>query len=137
MIAILDTNILISALLDSRSLPARLVDAWTEQRFTLLTSEEQIVELKRVSCYPKISALISAPRAGRLVRELRASASLIGALPDVDICHDPNDNFLLAMAQQGNANFLVTGDKADLLGLEKFSATKIIAVRQFAQILAL
>ena len=41
------------------------------------------------------------------------------------------------MAQKGKANFLVTGDKADLLGLDKISAAKIIAVRQFAEILEL
>ena len=46
---------------------------------------------------------------------------------------DPWDNFLLAMAEAGEADWLVTGDKADLLWLGKHRATKIISVREFAE----
>ncbi len=135
MIAILDTNILISALVKPRSLPAKLVDGWVERRFDLLTSEDQIAELRRVTRYPKVAALVSAPRAGRLVRELRTNASLLGPLPVVDLCRDPKDNYLLAMAQAANAEFLVTGDKADLLVMVRHNSTRIVTAREFAEVL--
>jgi uncharacterized protein len=136
MIAIFDTNILISALLNPRSLPAWLVDEWIERRFKLATSEDQIAEFRRVSRYPKIAQQISGSIAGRLVRELRTSAVLLTSLPVVDICRDPMDDYLLAMAQVSSADYLVTGDKADLLSMRHHGRSKIITVRQFAEILA-
>lgn len=44
---------------------------------------------------------------------------------------DPSDNYLLAMAASGSANFLVTGDKRDLLALKLYEGTKITTVRDF------
>jgi predicted nucleic acid-binding protein len=41
------------------------------------------------------------------------------------------DNYLLAMASAGAADFLLTGDKRDLLGLKVFEGTKIVTVRDF------
>ena len=42
----------------------------------------------------------------------------------ITICRNPKDNFLLALAKDGKADYLLTGDK-DLLELEKFGKTKI------------
>jgi len=137
MIAILDTNILISALLGPPSLPAKIVDFWADRRFQLVTSEDQITELRRVSKYPKISQQLSAPVAGRLVNEMRKSASFARSLPKIDLCRDPMDNFLLAMAQVSGADYLVSGDKLDLLVLGRFQATRIVSVRQFADLLGI
>ena len=52
-------------------------------------------------------------------------------LPTVTVCADPYDNYLLAMASAGRADFLVTGDKRDLLGLAIYEGTRIITVREF------
>jgi predicted nucleic acid-binding protein len=51
-------------------------------------------------------------------------------LPQVDVSPDPGDNFLLAMAQAGKTDFLVTGDKRDVLALKTFGTTRIVTVRQ-------
>ena len=51
---VIDTNILISALLAGTSLPAHLIVLWREGQFDLLTSAEQLDELMRVTRYPKI-----------------------------------------------------------------------------------
>ncbi|MFZ4411239.1 MAG: putative toxin-antitoxin system toxin component, PIN family, partial [Paracraurococcus sp.] len=51
---VVDTNILISALLAGTSLPAQLIVLWREGRFDLLTSAEQLDELRRVTRYSKI-----------------------------------------------------------------------------------
>lgn len=48
----------------------------------------------------------------------------------VAICRDPNDNFLLALAKDGKADYLLTGDK-DLLELKKFGKTKIKTITSF------
>ena len=54
MRVVLDTNILISALLIETSLAAKLVTAWRLGAFTLVSAEAQIDELARVTRYPKI-----------------------------------------------------------------------------------
>jgi putative PIN family toxin of toxin-antitoxin system len=128
---VIDTNILISALLVSASLPAHLVVLWRDGRFDLLTSAGQVEELMRVSRYPKIRTRLAPALAGRLINDLRALAITVANLPAVDACADPYDNFLLAMAAAGAADFFVTGDKRDLLGLKLFQGARILTVRDF------
>lgn len=62
--------------------------------------------------------------------ELRRLAMFIEKLPVVDASRDPADNFLLAMAQAGEADVLVTGDKHDLLSLGSFRRTRILTAWQ-------
>jgi len=128
---VVDTNILISALLVEASLSAHLIVLWRQGRFDLLTSAEQLDELMRVTRYPKIRERLAPALAGRLINELRDIAVLLKNLPRVTVCQDPHDAYLLAMAVVGSADFLVTGDKRDLLGLKLYEGTKIVTVRDF------
>jgi predicted nucleic acid-binding protein len=61
---------------------------------------------------------------------LRRLAVLLKKLPAVDATLDPADNFLLAMAQAGETDVLVTGDKHDLIALGAFHRTRIVTSRQ-------
>ncbi len=133
MRAVLDTNILCSALLTPGGLTDRLYLAWRERRFQLLTSEEQLEEFRRVTRYPRLKPFIEPAAAGAMHNELRRLAMLVVNLPAVDVSRDPADNFLLAMAQAGEADALVTGDKHDLLTLGKFQRTQIVTARQFLE----
>lgn len=128
---VVDTNVLISALLSATSSPARLVLLWRAGRFDLLTAAEQLDEIVRVTRYPKIRERLTPAVAGRLVNDLRALAITLGNLPLVDSSPDPDDNYLLAIAMAGSADFLVTGDKRDLLGLGTHAGTRIISARDF------
>jgi uncharacterized protein len=128
---VVDTNILISALLVEASLSAHLIVLWRQGRFDLLSSAEQLDELMRVTRYPKIRERLAPALAGRLINELRDIAVVLKNLPTVTVCQDPHDNYLLAMAVAGSADFLVTGDKRDLLGLKLHEGTKIVTVRDF------
>jgi len=128
---VIDTNILVSALLAGTSLPAHLIDLWREGRFDLLTSAEQLDELMRVTRYPKIRERLTPALAGRLINELREIAVVVQNLPAIAVCADPYDNYLLAIAAAGAADFLVTGDKRDLLGLKLHEGARIITVRDF------
>ena len=65
---VIDTNILVSALLAATSLPAQLVVLWRAGRFDLLTAAEQLDELMRVTRYPKIRERLAPAIAGRLGR---------------------------------------------------------------------
>lgn len=128
---VVDSNILVSALLAAHSLPAHLLLLWREGRFELLTAQEQLEELRRVTRYPKIRQRLSPALAGRLVNELRDVARLLHDLPVVTLSPDPWDNYLLALAAVGQADFIVTGDKRDLLALGRYQNTRIVTVREF------
>ena len=128
---VVDTNVLVSALLGGTSLPAQLVTLWRHGQFDVLTSGEQLDELARVTRYPKLRDRLSPPLAGRLINQLRDVAILVLDLPDVAVSADPFDDHLLALAAAGKADFLVTGDKRDLLGLKAYRGTRIVTVRDF------
>ena len=119
---VIDTNILISALLSGTLLPAHLIVLWREGRFDLLTSVER---------YPKIRERLAPALAGRLINELRDIAITLKDLPSVTACADPYDNCLLAMAVAGSADFLVTGDERDLLILKLYEGTRVMTAREF------
>ena len=130
MNVVLDTNILCSALITPGGLADRLYLAWRGRLFTLVTSEEQLEEFRRVTRYPRVRQYIDPAVAGTLHNELRRLAVLVEALPTIDVSRDPQDNFLLAMAQAGKVDFLVTGDKHDLLSMGFFEKTRIVTARQ-------
>ena len=133
---VIDTNILISALLSGASPPAQLLVLWRGGRFDLLLSGEQLDELMRVTRYPKLRERLSPALAGRLINELRELAVMVRDLPEIEASSDPDDDYLLAMAVAGRADFLVTGDKRHLLGLGVFAGTKMLNVRDFLAMIA-
>ena len=135
MRVILDTNVLVSALLYEHSPPYQLVTLWRQGRFTLLTSAEQLDELRRVTRYPKIRARLTPALAGRLINDLKSVADMVTNLPDVTVCRDPWDNYLLATIEAGDADILITGDKADMLSLDKHAGANIMTVRQFLEMM--
>lgn len=127
---VVDTNVLISALLSTASLPARLVVLWREGRFDLLTSPQQLDELVRVTRYPRIKERLAPALAGRLINEIRDMATVVERLPVVTASPDPDDNYLLAIATAGSADFLVSGDKRGLLEIERNGGVRIVTVRR-------
>jgi uncharacterized protein len=132
MRVVLDTNILISALIAPSGNPAAIYDGWESGKFTLLVCEEQLEELRATLHKPRVGDLIKPYRAGRLVNQIKRLAEHVGALPGVQRSSDPTDDFLLAMSEAGDADYLVTGDKSGLLALERHKATRIITPRAFA-----
>ena len=137
MKVIIDTNIMVSALLTTGGTSAQLLDAWTDQAITLVTSNAQLDELVDVTRRPSVRPLITPAVAGRFVNDLRKAAVVLDLLPTVDRSPDPADNFLLAMAERSDADYLVTGDKRDVLALGRHGRTQIITVRQMLTILGL
>lgn len=126
---ILDTNILIAALITKGSPPDLLYEAWRDGRFSLVTSDIQIDEIRRVTRREAVRLRIHPAEAGRMVGDLRRLALSMNQLPTVEVSRDPYDNFLLAMAQVSNADLLVTGDKRDLLTLTHHRGTRIVTAR--------
>lgn len=135
MRVILDTNVLIAALMTLGSPPDRLYRAWHAGQFTLVSSELQIDEIRRVTRRAGVKLHISPAEAGRMVNDLRELAVLQEALPVVEVSPDPFDNFLLAMAEASHADILVTGDKRGLLDLAAHRGTRILTPRAALELL--
>ena len=131
---VIDTNVLLSAVMSSVSGSAQIFALWRSRKFDLLTAAEQIEEIALVTRYPKIRARLAPAVAGRLVNRLRDVAIVVQNLPKVDVASDPSDNYLLALAEAGQADFLVTGDKA-LLGLKRYKSTRIVAPSALLELL--
>jgi predicted nucleic acid-binding protein len=94
MRVVLDTNILVSALLVQVGHSAAIYRAWQEGHFTLLTCAKQIDELKATLHKPAIAARIKPYKAGRLVNALKRMTEIIGRLPRVERSPDPTDDYL-------------------------------------------
>lgn len=137
MRVVLDTGILLAALITSGTSPDLIYRAWRKRAFELITSEWQLEELRRVSRYPKLRKYLKPAEAGTLVNGLRRQATVLQELPKVGLSPDPDDNPILATAIAGMADYLVTGDKRDLLSLRKVEMVQILAARAFADLLGL
>jgi len=137
MRVILDTNVLVAALMVSDGPPHHLYEAFLNDRFTLITSDTQIEEFSRVTRYPAIRSRIRPAQAGRLLNAVRSLSVLLERLPRGSVSRDPHDDYLLAMAKAGDADYLVTGDKAGVLALRRHGKTEIVTARKMVTILRL
>ena len=132
MRVVVDTNLLVSALMVQTGYPAAIYRAWREGFFTLLICAEQLDELRATLRKPAVAERIKPYKAGRMVNQLKELAEEIGPLPRVRRSPDPTDDFLLALAEAGRADYLVTGDKSGLLVLGRHHSTRIVSAREFA-----
>lgn len=132
---VLDTNVLVSALISPSGAPHELLERWEAGQFTLVTSAEQSDELRRVLAYPKLQLRIDSERAARLVSNLQHVAAMAENLPQVSASRDASDNVIIASAMAGQASYLVTGDKSDLLQLVAIGDVSMVSPRRMIEIL--
>lgn len=120
MRAVLDPNVVISALLSPNGAPARVLLAWRAGAFELLVSPQLLAELRRALSYPKLRDRIDSQDAASLVDWLTRFATLA-----TDTRHAPTrsadkgDDYLIALAASTDA-LLVSGDKHVLALAEEF-----------------
>lgn len=135
--AVLDANVLVSAIINPTGTPARLVALWRAERFTVVVSDALMRELYEVLHYPKILV-----RHGWSEAQMRAFVGELahyairtpGALTLTVIEDDPADNRYLECAVEGAADFLVTGDQL-LLNLGAYQGVTILTPRAFLDVL--
>jgi putative PIN family toxin of toxin-antitoxin system len=134
---ILDTNILLSGLMSSGCVPSRVVEAWLDHRFVLISHVIQLDELREVTRRDRIRVRLKPVEAGRLINQVKALTEMVDRLPPVQRSRDPRDDFLLALSEAAKADLLVTGDKDDFLSLERHGTTAIVTAATFAETLGL
>jgi len=120
-LVVLDSNVIISSLLNSHSAPSQIIDLWRDYRFDLLLSSYILTEVKHTMTDKQLihKYHISPIKQSRLLSQLVHSGKMIefDHAPDT-IVRDPKDTFIIQLALSGKANYLVTGDQ-DLLILAK------------------
>ena len=133
--AVLDTNVILSALLFGGPI-GNLVSAWQTGRFQLLLSRAILEEILRVLAYPKFH-LTEGEIRGLVEEELIpfAETVIIRRQPAVRL-RDPDDLAVAACALTGRARYLVTGD-ADLLSLGRIRQVDVIRPADFLALLGL
>lgn len=128
---VLDTNVIVSGFISPQGPPARLLSAWLEGEFILVTSNFQLNELARVLTYDRLRARFEPGQTEDFVRNISARSDVIGdSLPEIHLSSDPDDNRILATAVAGKANLVVSGDKGDLIGLGSVEGIPIVTPRE-------
>ena len=127
---VLDTNVLISAALKEKSLPAMAVSL-AARRHTLLKSAVTERELLEVMARPQLASLI-APAFRDWLGATLAAAELVPITQRIVACRDPRDDKFLELAVNGQSDLIVSGD-ADLLALHPFRGIAIVTPAAFAQ----
>ncbi len=132
---VLDTNVLVSALLFGHRSMGWLVDAWQSGRATPLASAQTATELVRVLGYPKFQ-LSESEREDLLGEYLPWCEAVVVRGPvDVPDCRDPADRIFLELTLSASADALVTGD-IDLLALDRTLDVPVLTPTAFRTQLA-
>ena len=121
---VLDTNILVSAVLRNGSVPHRaLLKARMEAK--LLASDETLAEFRSVMLRNKFDRDVARVLRLELMEEYAHLCILVPILAPIRACRDPRDDKFLEVAVHGGADVIVTGD-ADLLALDPFHGIAIL-----------
>jgi putative PIN family toxin of toxin-antitoxin system len=110
--AVVDPNVIISALLSRAGSPAQVLLAWQQGRFELVISNGLLEELRRALAYPKLVKRIPPEDAEEVLRWLARSATVVADPADDPPLRseDPGDDYLIALAAAERAA-LVSGDR--------------------------
>lgn len=115
---VIDTNVLVSALLLEQSTPARVVFHLLAND-TILTSLSALQELEAVLHRPKFDRYVALEEREAFITKFALTAETINSMETVQACRDPKDDRFLEIAVNGEARVIVTGDP-DLLALLHF-----------------
>ena len=127
--AVVDTNVLISGLLGSRT-NRKIIEAFRNEQFLLVTSPLLIEEFLRVTSRPRLAAYFSSRERQAVAWFLQTQTHLTIPKQRFQACRDPKDNLLLEVAVASKASIIVTGDQ-DLLVLHPFRRISILPPAQF------
>jgi putative PIN family toxin of toxin-antitoxin system len=125
---ILDTNLWISFLITKDF--SKLNEIIFSKKSILIFSQELLEEFLEVVKRPKFRRYFTQSDIEELLETIDEYGEFIIVKSKIEICRDAKDNFLLSLAVDGKADFLLTGDQ-DLLMIEKIGKTNIKTISSF------
>jgi len=132
MRTVIDTGVIVSALLLPRGVPRQAYDA-AAARGKLLVSEETVAELDEVLLRPKFDKYVSQESRLEFLAAMVQEAEKVMVRDTITACRDAKDNKFLELAVSGNAGQIITGDQ-DLLVLHPFRGIAIVTPQAFLTI---
>ncbi len=127
-IIIADTNWWISLLI--KNFNNQFAILLLSPKLLFVSSDELNGEIKETLSKQRLQKYFNPGQVENFWYQFNALVTTVPVTSTVSICRDPNDNFLLALAKDSLANFLITGDK-DLLVLGLFQNTIICTLTDF------
>ena len=125
---IIDTKLWVSFIISNKQ---SLLDPFLfNEEARLLFSTELITEIQETIKKPRLKKYFGTNALDEMLLAFEPFIDLIQVESIITVCRDPKDNFLFALAKDGKADYLLTGDK-DLLVLTKFGKTKIKTITAF------
>lgn len=125
---ILDTNLWISFLITKNY--SKLDKILFDEKCEIIFSEELLEEFISVIKRPKFRRFFTNEDVDELLETIDDYAEFVVVKSEVDICRDKKDNFLLSLAKDSEADYLITGDN-DLLEIKTFVKTEILNFTDF------
>ena len=134
---VLDTNIFVSGGTLSIGAPYQIINHWRNQDFVLIASPQLIEEYKEVLSRPSIMKFtgLTSQENDRYIQEIKERSYITsGALMLNVLIHDPDDNMVLACAEEGMATHLVTGNRKDF-PFDGYKGIQILTPREFLNLI--
>lgn len=128
---VVDTNVIISALLFETGMPARAF-RYALQNGEILLSVELLEELNNVLGREKFNRYLTREEREEFLETLVERSVLVELVEKVQECRDPKDDKILELALSGGAEYIITGDR-DLLVLNPFRGVQIVTPDEFLQ----
>jgi hypothetical protein len=139
VIVVLDTNVLISALLSAEGPPAQIIDLWEAGAFDVAVSAPLLDELKRVLRYKRVRKYLemTSVEIDSLIKQWSSTAVYIDSEMRLDVVEDdPDDNRVLECAVAAEAEYIVSGDD-HLLDLGEYRGIEVLPPAGFIVLLNL
>lgn len=123
---VIDTNVFISGIVFGGT-PRKIIDAWITKQYIFCLSPEL-----KAKILIKLEKKFSLPQEAmsKIKEALDTYSQKYIPIQKVTLCKDPQDNFLLELAEEAKADYLVSGDKL-VLAMKDYKNTKIISPREF------
>lgn len=129
---VLDTNVLVSAILRDGK-PRKLFQMGIDGKYQILISKEMTDELAKLLHRPKFK--ITVEEIVRIVSVLKVTGEHVDVTSTLQVVsRDPDDNIIINTAFDGNADYIVSGDK-DVKEVKNFKGIKIVSVDEMLKIL--
>ncbi|MBK8623401.1 MAG: putative toxin-antitoxin system toxin component, PIN family [Saprospiraceae bacterium] len=125
---IIDTNLWISFLIRNDFIKLDKIIA--SKHFTLIFSQELLEEFIEVSGRPKFIKYFEQSDLEAIIETITGFSEFVDVTSEIKFLNDSKDDFLLSLAIDGKADYLITGDK-ELLEVKKYGKTKIISMTEF------
>lgn len=135
--AVLDTNVFVSGGTISTGAPFQIMNHWRDQDFVMVTSPQLIAEYEEVLSRPSVMEYtgLTPQENAQYIQEVQDRAYMTsGTLTLNVLTNDPDDNMVLACAEEGLATHLVTGNTKDFPPKE-YKGIQIVTPKEFLEIL--